>query len=62
MIVITVGHSKNTWWTCLVIQKIPDQYTWKAQHQEAAEGSHIESYARSSGSRIIKVRNIYHWK
>jgi len=50
------SHSKNTWWTCLVIQKIPDQYTRKARHEENAEGSHIGRCARSSSSRSVKVQ------
>lgn len=44
------------------IQKMPEQNTRKARHQETTEKSHTEHCTRTSDSTHVKVQIIHHGK
>jgi hypothetical protein len=51
-------NNRGSWNNLKSIQKVPEQYTRKAQNQATTENSHIWHGTHTSESTYVKVQNI----
>jgi len=52
------GDNKGNWKNIKIIQKVPEQHSWKARNQVTTENSHIGHCTQALESANVKVQNI----
>ena len=56
------NNGMGNWNHLQINQEIPEQQTWKAQHQGTTDNSHTGHCTHISESINIKAQKIYLWK
>ena len=56
------SNNTGNWNDVKVIQKIPEQLTWKAQRQDSTQNSHTGHRTHVSESANGEVQDIHHGK
>jgi hypothetical protein len=56
------SNKKGSWKHLKIIQKMPEQNTWKAGHPRTKENSHIRHCALTSENTNVKAQNTQHGK
>ena len=57
---IDTSSNIGNWYHLKIIQKIPEQHTKKARHQETTENSHTEHCSHILKSTNVKFSSLYH--
>ena len=56
------SNNKGNWNHLQIIQKVPEQHTWKLRHQVTTEYGHIGHCTHTEESTDVQVQNIQHRK
>ena len=57
-----ISNNRGNWKHLKIIQRVPEQRTWKARYQGTTEHSHTGHCARTAGSTDVNVQNVQHGK